>query len=350
MNTVYFAVDDRLFDDYGELVRIKAQWYEYVTNSIIVTSNEYLRDKLLPFLLDYFPDGYRSYIPVPEYVDNTFWDSILDWILGWQGVQNEIYDSGVLQDTFIPYLFDTDTDLFLESDRLAQFVYAHYDKFSYLFMDTVWNGRQIGLNIVDIGRDMKYDMLAYDVQSDWFQAVADYGLFNVLGWFGNSIELGQDYTDVLPIFEVLESHVVGTDKEISERLLIDEHDVDDFKAFYYDAVAHGKKVILFRHSLTPYYAVDVDFTSDINGEASIRDQSAMASTSVFLDFDIIQLTFLDANGYKAIPVVASPIDIFPAITRPLQPIKIPTWLDWIPVIILFVVVVVVGVVLLLAFR
>jgi hypothetical protein len=349
MNTVYFAVDDRLFDDYGELVRIKAQWYEYVTNSIIVTSNEYLRDKLLPFLLDYFPDGYRSYIPVPEYVDDTFWDSILDWILGWQGVQNEIYDSGILQDTFIPYLFWED-DLFLESATLREFVYAHYDKFSYLFMDTVWNGRQIGLNIVDIGRDMKYDMLAYNSQSNWFQAVFDYGLFNILKWFGHSIELGQDYTDISPIFEVLEEHLVGTDEEISERLLIDVKDIVAFKTFYYDVVSKGKNVILFRHSLTPYYAADVDFTSDVESEAPIRDQSFIASTSIFLDFDIIQLTFLGANGYKVIPVVASPIDIFPAVTRPLQPIKIPTWLDWIPVIILFVVVVVVGVVLLLAFR
>ena len=39
LDTVYFAVPKRLFDTYGKLQRIKAEWYEYKTKEIVVTSN-----------------------------------------------------------------------------------------------------------------------------------------------------------------------------------------------------------------------------------------------------------------------------------------------------------------------
>ena len=40
LDTVYFAVPQRFFDTYGKLQRIKAEWYEYKTNDIVVTSNQ----------------------------------------------------------------------------------------------------------------------------------------------------------------------------------------------------------------------------------------------------------------------------------------------------------------------
>ena len=38
LDTVYFAVPKRFFDTYGTLQRIKAEWYEYKTKDIVVTS------------------------------------------------------------------------------------------------------------------------------------------------------------------------------------------------------------------------------------------------------------------------------------------------------------------------
>lgn len=40
LDTVYFAVPKRFFDTYGRLQRIKAEWYEYKTKDIVVTSNQ----------------------------------------------------------------------------------------------------------------------------------------------------------------------------------------------------------------------------------------------------------------------------------------------------------------------
>ena len=40
LDTVYFAVPKRLFDTYGKLQRIKAEWYEYKTKEVVVTSKK----------------------------------------------------------------------------------------------------------------------------------------------------------------------------------------------------------------------------------------------------------------------------------------------------------------------
>ena len=40
----------RFFDTYGKLQRIKAEWYEYKTTDIVVTSNQAFYDKAYPYL------------------------------------------------------------------------------------------------------------------------------------------------------------------------------------------------------------------------------------------------------------------------------------------------------------
>ena len=57
LDTVYFAVPQRFFDTYGKLQRIKAEWYEYKTKDIVVTSNQEFYDQAYPHIGEYF--GYN---------------------------------------------------------------------------------------------------------------------------------------------------------------------------------------------------------------------------------------------------------------------------------------------------
>ncbi|MDR3264143.1 MAG: hypothetical protein LBT30_07535 [Clostridiales bacterium] len=354
LNTVYFAVDDYFFDSYGALAKIKAEWYEYVTNPIFVTSSDYLYKKLLPYLGQYFPEGYRSYIPIPELTDSGFIDSIYDWLFDLGIVHDDIYDSGALQDFFLSWLL-----MFGEEKDLEKYILAYslsfgsgnfLDKFDNisadLFADVVWDYRTRGYNCVDLG-DKNFDMLAYDKSDNWLYSVVSYGLFNTLGWFGHDYNFGEDYVGIVPIYEVQEFDMFGS---VSENLLISSDDVFDFTAFYDYSKSQGKRVILFRYAVTPYFACDVDWISDVQGEQSIRNQSYLAVESVFLDFDILQLTFSRDGVYMVIPVVQSPIDIFPGLTPPLQPIINPFWLDWLPLIVVLFVVILGGVVVLFVLK
>ena len=57
LDTVYFAVPQRFFDTYGKLQRIKAEWYEYKTKDIVVTSNQEFYDQAYPHIGEYI--GYN---------------------------------------------------------------------------------------------------------------------------------------------------------------------------------------------------------------------------------------------------------------------------------------------------
>lgn len=50
LDTVYFAVPKRFFENYGKLQRIKAEWYEYKTKDIVVTSNDDFYNKVKDYI------------------------------------------------------------------------------------------------------------------------------------------------------------------------------------------------------------------------------------------------------------------------------------------------------------
>lgn len=50
LNTVYFSVDDYYFEEYGNLQKIKAEWYEYKTKPIFVTSDMGAYDALESYI------------------------------------------------------------------------------------------------------------------------------------------------------------------------------------------------------------------------------------------------------------------------------------------------------------
>ena len=69
LDTVYFAVPMRLIKEYGSLQRIKAEWYEYKTKDILVTSNASFYAAAKPYIgvpLGSSPNQYGQY----EYVED----------------------------------------------------------------------------------------------------------------------------------------------------------------------------------------------------------------------------------------------------------------------------------------
>ena len=50
LTSVYFSVPNRFFETYGALQKIKAEWYEYQTTPIVITSNSAVYDLLYPYI------------------------------------------------------------------------------------------------------------------------------------------------------------------------------------------------------------------------------------------------------------------------------------------------------------
>ena len=138
----------------------------------------------------------------------------------------------------------------------------------------------------------------------------------------------EDGRSLSPIYEVDEKDLQGSPAEISERLCVNISDVERIKKAYDEAVKvdgkddEEKRLILFRFATSDYYSKEVDIvslgTGTLGGDEFIENQAYIAQQSVFLDFDVIQLTFNKDGVYTVIPVVADPIDIINDLTPPVD--------------------------------
>ena len=104
-------------------------------------------------------------------------------------------------------------------------------------------------------------------------------------------------------------------------------------------------LVLFRFATSDYYSADLTIIDPHGGflgtSKKIEGQAYRAQESVFLDFDIIQLTFNRDGEYTVIPVVSNPMDIVNDITPPADVDEDNDWWKIVLAIVLLIVIVVV---------
>ncbi len=338
VNTVYFSVPERVFTAYGNLQKIHAQWWEYKTKMAAVTSNKEFYASLLPYVGTDVGE-YDADVPVYLYCDYSgSGSSPVTHYYGWTynvdlsrkynifgGVTEVSFSDKV--STIMPYAFyapQVGTDeilsflydpapagsvagtvledwLYTYSNNLGNgYIDCNGKKISIdLFESYVDEGRKLGYNNVTIDLEDTFDLTSYDSTHTWWDKLLDYGF----SWPSTD----EGYENISPIYELTAQDLTGTDAYIAKTLLVNEQDVADIKAYYRAKTTKGNKVFLFRFATTDYYAAPA-FRSGYTG--SIQDTDTyVAQQTVFLDFDIIDLTFQKDGVYRVIPVVSSPIDI-----------------------------------------
>ena len=150
-------------------------------------------------------------------------------------------------------------------------------------------------------------------------------------WFGKSLKSDLNLS---PIYVLKENDIKGTtDSErrgIADKLMINYNDVPRLLEFYHDAVTDDdgdclndeeKVVILFRFAATDYHSFSVELShgvATVNDDRAVDGHAYIAQQEVFLDFDIIQLSFRDPDSEHDVVygVVSDPIDIIDDITPP----------------------------------
>ena len=328
VTTAYFAVPNSIIEEYGNLQKIKATWNEYRTTPIIVTNNTDFYNFLLPLLgvdigeghsdcsLDYcFGIGKKSDI----YDYYMHFDSAYNFYenVSLTGEYGQEYDKAI---TKISWLFDSeDSNVFdytLPSERIEEYLYNYDGNQSDLLTENVGDGRSV-YNLVDFDADEDaFDFTAYEPDVKGWGQLWDY-------LFKDDQAVLQD---VAPILAISSKDLSGTAESVSERLLVGKSDVSDIKAYVANAEANDQTVFLFRFACTEYYSEEVNvykyenhwknhtiYDHSIN---KVKECAYVAQENIFLDFDIIQLTFNNDGVYTVIPIVASPIDILPNVAPP----------------------------------
>ncbi len=336
LSSVYFGVPKEVFNKYGKLQQIKANWFETHTSAQFVFTDKTMYEHCIKY-----PNKDFDNMPTVNIGDRAVqelyrknggnWFSVSTYPMAWT-----LYDrlGKVTSEEVSAYAKDY-------TKRVGgDLLIGKYSKD--LFVSSVDGGRKYGWQGDDgsgivIDADSSFDLNQFDIGDkflNWFITI----------WSGGYVS--EDIKDIEPIYIVKESDIAGTNTEVSKRLLILEKDVDKFKETYRNNQTEGKQTVLFRFATTRYRNDEVVADLHVGAEIQLlhyKDVGYISQQTVFLDFDVIWLKFLKAGQATVIPCVSSPIDVFNGIS----PLKPPRNIWVIVIAALIVVALIVAVILLL---
>lgn len=326
LHSVYFAVEDRFFETYGALQKIKAMYYEMQLQPAIVTSDETI------------------YNTVKNWLGKKIAGHTDDLLYGFgtnrkkaTGVSQVSYDWGYNVYTFYNYdgdnysfqtvkttlstlttLFCSDTSKSVSIDEIIDYIKNYSSSYENGELD-FFGG--ISSDLFDISKskpneatvieldadneDDKHDLLSYNDTHDFWDEVGDYGLWDAL--FGR-VPDDESIVAIDPIVIVDEADLTLGKASLCEKYLINESDYDDFIA-YANANKSDSKIVLFRYRVSDYESQSLYVLEDRLYNKNFDDTSYMFRQSIDLDFDIISLTFNKEGNYTVIAAVSDPINV-----------------------------------------
>lgn len=329
LNTVYFAVPKRLKDLYGTLCRVQAEWYEYRTKPIFVMGDSAVYEHLKNYVghvsdtkydenikygmvANFHFSGPHEQYPMGDYIYNAMGMSAyetIEWLYELQYLfpaSGSAGDEVISSEELLEYVRERskyETDLLLGK-------YA-----SCLFTDDVGEGRKPGSEgktEVNMWGDETFDLTSTVISQSFWQSI-----------FGGHTQTTTRYDGIEAIHEVTAEDMQGSVQDVCNRLFVNASDYAELKSVYDEAVTvdptdpddEEKIVYLFRFSVTDTYSAQVTYFEK-DPLHTRKNNAYMAMQNVFLDFDIISLTYERNGEYTVIPAVADPIDIFADVTPP----------------------------------
>lgn len=352
LNSCYFRVPNKFFADYGELTEIACEWYEYFTKPILVTEDNYTYSKI-----NALRGKNTDTLPNDTYfLFNVFWENsktswfkksgVSDWTSNYGYEVGDSYHWGFLWlngaeiiydafDSFAAafytggsecedYIIDSDVlkAKFVENSNYLGTPYIHGNYSKALFEDYTQDGRQLGYNRKEIKATDKFDIFwNYTTKSLWSKI------------FTGKQDVDTVYESLDAMVKVTDNDLKGNDSEIAERLKISEKDVTKLKSEQTKAKSKDETVVLFRYSSTKYFSAPAVSSycskSKIDGGKTLvksnvekwgdgKINAYVCQETVYLDFDIISLTYTKDGAKTVIPVVSSPQDVFSMLNPPLE--------------------------------
>ena len=345
LDSVYFSVPESYFMNYGGLQKIKAEWYEYKTSPIFVTADS------------------GAYSALSEYVGKEIGEnsSTLKWSVYWNYNDFDGY-GGTYNGAFskmpastlglsanlnrvkqLDWLFfrenvNTRDDYYVSQSDVYEYMKGYTKKFSSqekirgkyaegLFADSIDEDR---ISLLDTPTDKRgyvvqeFDAdelgdkqnLFYEVeQSDWDKF-----------WKGAKFE--EKTIDPILVFDQEDKTTLEgmTSATFAETHKVNPDEATSILEYCLTTLEDGARPVLFRFAVTDYYASTARFDSDENIFWSNED-GYVAQETVFLEFDIISLTFRAASGEETvIACVSDPMDIINGLTPPTD--LDPMYWDW----------------------
>lgn len=346
MQTAYFAVEEKYFQNYGALQKIKAEWYEYKTKPMFVTSDS------------------SAYAALYDYIGKTIGekDDNLVWRVLWEESNETNNSDGFYTNT---YSFDKNYNGSMGEMPLLEGISTlwqlstqsqYLPRFDWLFdagdVETVEDYTIDAASVQDYmnwysqtfsptsarTEDGKYSVNLFDesIDADRTYVLDNPSAKRGYAWQEIDAEKLSDKKNLLlekdqskwdkfwkgakyeektldPIIVLTANDLTNlTAETFGEKYYISEDYRDECFEYCKTTTANGSRAILFRFAVSDYYASAARFDKDGNGMS--EQDGYVAQMTQFLDFRVISLTFRDENRVDTvIGVVSTPIDIINAI-------------------------------------
>lgn len=345
VNTAYFSVPDKYISQYGRLQKIHAEWDEYKTEPIFVTEDEaayealkdyvgvYIGEYDMDLRWDVWSNDYVYYIPpyatspveIPVEIgyNNTKAEDLLPAKVNYRIPQ-------------ISWLFSTEGESWdgyhVSKERVKLWADAYcsaygkeadiLDKYSDdLFTDSIDAARVQFLEDpeskrghVELNLDADEDknlLLSYDDTHSGWQKFWDY-FFN-WGDTSSGTNSNREYT---PIYEITKADLLKDKAEFCDDLLVSEDDYDGIVSWASAEIDKGEHPYLFRFAQTDYYSQEMHYNSrDVVGFSAV--DGFISQETVFLNFNMIDMTFRKGETDTVIPVAMDPVDVFNGVDGPI---------------------------------
>lgn len=327
VNSVYFSIPNRYLNENGVLQKIKCEYYEYKTKWIVTTDKADIYNSLKAAMPNVANNGYeiglssrRNNASDPTYIKNGKSTSLSANLSAGNITQAE-YDrlSEKMATPYLYYVFNSN-DKKVTSQELIEYINEYSSKstgtklsikngevLENIFYSYVDDGHTKGYNLVEIDAEDSFDLLDYDSNHSGWMKFLQYGF--------HAPSTDDGLKDIKPIVAVESLYGLSAD-----NLLVNGNDFNKFKNFCTESLADDSTPYLFRFSVSDYESYDATVHKN-NSWLTIggtNSNTTMSSETVYLDFDIITLTFARNGVYTVVPVVSNPIDIVGDITPPLE--------------------------------
>lgn len=350
LNSCWFTIPNEYIEKFGNVSKILYEWYEYITKPILVTEETFVFNKLdalsgadisllsdLYFFAYGFSNGFSEESFTTGYRDPwisnfEFDDDVYDFLsTGVSGSRVYLQESNKF-DNFSA-VFHTGGESYKTFGIRAEELEEKFIENSQLLGDTSIVGKYASSLFEDYvtdGRTMGYNKAESVDTLDIYWNTTTKDFWDKL--FGG-YDVTTEYDTVDAFHYVTAEDLSGTDAEVAERLYIDEEDVPALRLRFAAADLLDETVVLFRYASVDYfsYPTPIFYTESyedtvdsydivldaINGVDSCT--AYLAQETVFLNFDIISITFTTEEGVSTeIPVVMSPEDVFSDVDPPLE--------------------------------
>lgn len=343
VNGVYFGLDEEYIDEFGLLQRIKAEWYEYRTSPILVLDNQTTYDKFYASrgvsrfnspcsysvikATDQVPSAagtlitrvyydphftkYDSYYAAGSY--EWYYENPIDY-MGWviKGDGDIMHSYVVPESVLKSYRSDYESDFVSSLVTDGSVSYS-----SHLFNTNVGEGRKAGYNVYEFDADADaFDFTDYGIDTSTYKGWQKFK--ELFGWKPETESVLQDQSPI----EIIDNERYRqlsalSPADFARQMLIDESEVDKFKSYCNSELAAGRVVVHFRFACTKYDARKAHIFYEGAPSAVELGSAFAAQENVFLNFDVLSLTFKNDDGdYRIFPVVNDPIDIISGIVGP----------------------------------